>query len=130
MSFDAKKNPVSVNNGFFDRCTAERRHRLRDRREARHLAVPGRHRASSPAPASASTASGALPVSGSGTTKSSTNGGATGWLTSQAPVNAGETFTLELMIWDTGDGVLDSSVLLDNFTWAEGAVTVSTDRPR
>jgi hypothetical protein len=34
------------------------------------------------------------------------------------------------MIWDTGDGVLDSSVLIDNFSWAEGEVTVNTDRPR
>lgn len=60
----------------------------------------------------------------------STNGGATGWLSSQAPVQPGEAFTLELMIWDTGDGILDSSVLIDNFSWAEGEVSVATDRPR
>ena len=63
-------------------------------------------------------------------TDTSTNGGATGWLSSQAPVQPGEAFTLELMIWDTGDGVLDSSVLIDNFSWAEGEVSVATDRPR
>ena len=57
-------------------------------------------------------------------------GGATGWLTSKAAVTPGEAFTLDLMIWDTGDGDLDSSVLLDNFKWAEGEVTVITDRPR
>ncbi len=34
------------------------------------------------------------------------------------------------MIYDGGDGVLDSSVLVDNFGWAEGEVTVATDRPR
>ena len=55
--------------------------------------------------------------------------GATGWLTSQAPVSPGEEFTLEFMIWDAGDGILDSSVLLDNFTWVEGEVTTATDRP-
>jgi hypothetical protein len=34
------------------------------------------------------------------------------------------------MIWDTGDGELDSSVLLDNFQWVGGqAVVTSTDRP-
>ena len=45
-------------------------------------------------------------VGGSGGDKTSTSGGATGWLTSSAPVNAGEQFTLDLIIWDTGDGVL------------------------
>jgi hypothetical protein len=33
------------------------------------------------------------------------------------------------MIWDTGDAILDSSVLIDNFTWAEGQVTTATERP-
>jgi hypothetical protein len=34
------------------------------------------------------------------------------------------------MIWDTGDGELDSSVLLDNFQWVGGKVVVtSTGRP-
>jgi hypothetical protein len=45
-------------------------------------------------------------------------------------VQPGETFTLEFFIWDTGDGVLDSSVLLDNFQWVEGEVQTSTERPR
>jgi hypothetical protein len=63
--------------------------------------------------------------------KKATQGGATGWLTSQAAVSAGETFTLELMIWDTGDGSLDSSVLLDNFQWiGGGVVTTTTERPQ
>jgi hypothetical protein len=62
-------------------------------------------------------------------TNSSVNGGATGWLTSQAPVKAGETFTLEFMIWDTGDAVLDSSVLIDNFRWASGNIQTETSRP-
>jgi hypothetical protein len=56
-------------------------------------------------------------------------GSATGWLSSQAPIKPGETFTLELMIWDTGDGDLDSSVLLDDFQWIGGAMTTSTERP-
>jgi hypothetical protein len=33
------------------------------------------------------------------------------------------------MIWDTGDGDLDSSVLLDNFKWVAGEVVTSTGRP-
>ena len=36
----------------------------------------------------------------------------------------------ELMIWDTGDGALDSSVLLDNVQWVGGGVVVpGTVRP-
>ena len=134
MSFDAKMNPVSVNNGFFDRCTPN------VDIGCAPMAVP----ATSTCPGGTAELQGTgfgitgqwcagygmFPIGGTGGDKTSTAGGATGWLTSSAPVNAGETFTLDLVIWDTGDGILDSSVLLDNFTWAAGAVTVSTDRPR
>ena len=65
-----------------------------------------------------------------GTAGSTTSGGgATGWLTTQAPVKAGETVTLEFLIWDTGDPAYDSSVLLDNFQWVPGEVTTATARP-
>ena len=126
MSFDAKKNPVSVNNGFFDRCTPNVDIGCAD------TAIPGTSQC--PGGTGELAGTGFAEVgqwcsiySGN---KSSSAGGATGWLTSKAPVQAGETFTLELMIWDTGDSDLDSSVLLDNFKWAEGEVTVVTDRPR
>ena len=33
----------------------------------------------------------------------STGGGATGWLTSSAPVTPGETITIQFIVWDTGD---------------------------
>ena len=133
MSFDAMKNPVSVNNGFFDRCTAN----------VDIGCAPGAVPATSQCPGGTSELQGTgfgitgkwcdaysgLPGGGGGS-KTSTAGGATGWLTSSAPVTGGETFTLDLVIWDTGDGILDSSVLLDNFTWAQGTVSVGTDRPR
>lgn len=45
------------------------------------------------------------------------NGGSTGWLTTTAPVEPGETITLTFAIFDKGDGVLDSTVLIDNFRW-------------
>jgi hypothetical protein len=121
ISFDAKKNPVSVNNGFFDRCTAN--------------AVIGCRAAS---PSTSACPAGAEELAGTGFGILGTycpgggqtvSGGATGWLSSQAPVKAGETFTLELMIWDTGDGDLDSSVLLDNFQWIGGEVITQTERP-
>lgn len=55
------------------------------------------------------------------------NHGATGWLTSSANVNSGEVFTLKLYIWDSGDQLYDSAVLLDNFKWIfdENAVGVN-----
>jgi hypothetical protein len=133
MSFDAMKNPVSVNNGFFDRCTPN----------VDIGCAPKAVRSTSQCPGGTAELGGTgfgvsgkwceiygLIGGGAGGSKVSTNGGATGWLTSKAPVQAGEEFTLDLIIWDTGDGILDSSVLLDNFKWAEGEVTVITDRPR
>lgn len=126
MSFDAMMNPVSVNNGFFDRCTPN----------VDTGCAQGAVKATSKCPGGTAELRGTgFGEDGTwcevgGGSKVSTSGGATGWLTSKAPVQAGEEFTIEFMIWDTGDGVLDSSVLLDNFTWAAGVVTVATDRPR
>jgi hypothetical protein len=121
MSFDSKKNPVSVNNGFFDRCTAGAQIGCRG-------GSPGTSVCPGGADELAGTGFGVLGnFCGAG---QSVAGGATGWLSSQAAVKPGETFTLDLMIWDTGDGDLDSSVLIDNFQWiGGGAVTTSTGRP-
>jgi hypothetical protein len=126
MSFDAKQNPVSVNNGFFDRCTPNVDIGCADGAKPGTSQCPG---GTGELAGTGFAQTGKWCALYSGTMTSSA-GGATGWLTSKAPVQAGETFTLELMIWDTGDSDLDSSVLLDNFKWAEGEVTVNTDRPR
>jgi hypothetical protein len=41
---------------------------------------------------------------------------ATGWLETTAPIEApGEEITLHFAVWDSGDAVLDSTTLLDNF---------------
>lgn len=45
--------------------------------------------------------------------------GATGWRTASGAVTAGSQVTLRFAIWDSGDGVLDSTVLLDNFRWTK-----------
>ena len=42
---------------------------------------------------------------------------ATGWLQTTGPVEAGSIITLLFAIWDTGDAILDSLVLIDNFRW-------------
>jgi hypothetical protein len=98
ISFDSLGNPVSVNNGFFDVCTPKGCYNC---------------------PAG----SGAL--AGTGMQLSST-GGATNWLTTEAPIVPGETMVLELMIFDVSDGILDSLVLLDNFKWNLAPATVGT----
>ena len=121
ISFDAKKNPVSVNNGFFDRCTPG----------ARIGCLGGRAGVSECPGGTDELAGTGFGIMGNHCPGGgpSVSGGATGWLSSQAPIKAGEQFTLELMIWDTGDGDLDSSVLLDNFRWIQGDVKTSTERP-
>jgi hypothetical protein len=43
--------------------------------------------------------------------------GATSWLVTTAPVEAGEEFKIRFAIWDTGDAAWDSTVLIDNFRW-------------
>ncbi|HSQ65391.1 MAG TPA: choice-of-anchor L domain-containing protein [Polyangiaceae bacterium] len=118
ISFDGNGNPVSVNNGFFDVCSPA------------GLQCPSM-------PSASTCKLGATELAGTGFFISGDNqcgqtdsgGGATGWLTTQAPVAPGETITLQLMIWDTGDQIYDSSVLLDNWSWAPSATTVSTNRP-
>jgi hypothetical protein len=123
ISFDSKQNPVSVNNGFFDRCTPQTKTGCLGSREETSICEAG--------PNELEGTGFGLRALGCGISlKQATQGGATGWLSSQAAVEPGETFTLELMIWDSGDGSLDSSVLLDNFHWLGGGVVeTTTERP-
>ena len=122
ISFDSKKNPVSVNNGFFENCTA-----------ATTTGCNGSTIGTSTCPRG----TGELLGTGffaSGTwcpqdPNPSSGGGSTGWLTTQAPVGAGEVISLEYIIWDTGDSNYDSSIILDNFQWVPGPVQAGTQRP-
>jgi len=43
-----------------------------------------------------------------------------------APVQPGETITLQFLIWDTGDGVCDSSAIIDNWQWQASDTSVTT----
>ncbi len=56
-----------------------------------------------------------------------TDHAATGWLTTTAPVEPGTTITLRLGIYDSGDGGLDSTTLLDKFRWLPRSPVVSTE---
>ncbi|HTJ85595.1 MAG TPA: choice-of-anchor L domain-containing protein [Polyangiaceae bacterium] len=57
--------------------------------------------------------------------------GGTSWLETSAPISAGEEFTIQFTIWDTGDSAWDSTTLIDNFSWVAngGTVTVGTIKP-
>ena len=110
ISFDSKGNPVSVNNAFFEVCT------------------PG-----SKGGKSFTCAKGTKELEGTGFWDAGrpTENGATSWLQTKAPVIPGETITIQFMVWDTGDHILDSSVLIDNWRWdAKGTTAPTTDRPK
>ncbi len=110
VSFDSKGNPINVNSGFFEVCT--------------------------PGSAGSKTfpcAKGTTELQGTGFWDPARprENGATSWLETKAPVVPGEVITLQFMIWDTGDHILDSTVLVDNFRWdATGTTNPVTDRPK
>jgi hypothetical protein len=118
ISFDVNKNPVNVNNGFFDRCS------------------PSNLSCANFPPNYKACAGGNSELQGTGffsagahcgSTQDS-GGGATGWLQTKAPVQPGETITIEFMIWDTGDQAWNSSVLLDSWQWEATDTQVGTVR--
>lgn len=101
ISFDSKNNPVSVNNGFFDVCTTKGCN-----------ACPN--------------GTGDLSQTGM---QQNNYGGATKWLTTTAPINAGEVITLDLTIFDVSDNILDSLVLVDNFQYLATPSGPPTTKP-
>jgi hypothetical protein len=106
ISFDQLGNPVSVNNAFVQVCGC----------------------ANGP-PCSAGgkmfdCLQGAGELNGTGFEGHA----ATSWLTTSAPVTPGETITIRWGTYDSGDGVLDSTTVIDNWKWiAEPGTTVGTD---
>ncbi len=58
----------------------------------------------------------------SGVSPTGYDGGGTGWVTTQSPVEPGETVTLRFDVHDVADGVYDSGVLVDHFRWSEEEV--------
>jgi hypothetical protein len=57
--------------------------------------------------------------------------GASAWLTTQVPVPSGKVMLLRFAIWDSADGILDSSAIVDNFEWSaeEGSGVVTQIDP-
>ena len=56
-------------------------------------------------------------------------GGAIGWLIITSPVIGGEDVTLHFIIFDEGDHIYDSAVLIDNFVWGTSVVSTPTTTP-
>jgi hypothetical protein len=49
--------------------------------------------------------------------------GATDWLKTTAPIQPGEQFTLSFIVFDEGDGLMDTAINLDNFRWSSTTVS-------
>jgi hypothetical protein len=99
VAFDAVGNPVSVNNALLQVCEPR--------------TVDGRTFSCPLGPSS-------LERTGFDTVSdeySPAPHAATGWLTTYAPVEPGKVIRLRFAIWDSSDGNLDSTVLVDRFEW-------------
>ena len=114
ISFDGDGDPVNVNSGFFQACAP-------DSWLGRSFDCP--------------LGVGELKGTGFDAVSSSlgkpAQNGATSWLRTTQSVVPGDEVRLRLMIWNTGDHWLPSTVLLDAFTWsADPAKGSHTDRPK
>jgi hypothetical protein len=102
IAFDQQNNPISVNNSLLQVCQSQTA-------GSKNFPCP----------------LGAATLNGTGFEGHA----ATGWLKTQAPAKAGDTITLLFTIWDSGDGVLDSSVLVDKFEWSVDPATGASTTP-
>lgn len=92
ISFDLMGNPLSVNAGFLEVCS------------------PGTYGGKT-----FDCSLGTSQLMGTGFEDHA----ATGWLQTSAPVeDPGSQIRLELGAWDSGDGILDTTGLFDNFVWS------------
>jgi hypothetical protein len=118
ISFDSNKNPVSVNLAFFNVCDP-----------ASKMYYGFNCVGTCPSPPNPYCPLGVMQLAGTGFDTWANGSGATGWLSSTAPVKGGEEITIRWAIWDTGDSGLDSTVLVDGFSWIAngGTVVVQTE---
>ncbi|HSN96966.1 MAG TPA: choice-of-anchor L domain-containing protein, partial [Candidatus Nanopelagicales bacterium] len=106
ISFDSQGNTISVNAGFLQVCHAQ-------------TASNGAYFDCPLGPGQ---------LAGTGFDDFS-NSAATAWLKTTAPIEApGGEITLHFAVWDSGDGILDSTVLLDNFAF-EAVETPTETQP-
>ncbi len=114
ISFDTMGNPVSVNNAFLQVCGCT---------------------GNPPSPCTAGgkkfpCSLGDLDLLGTGFGFDTTGGqdhGSTGWLQTKAPVTGNSQITLRWAVYDSTDGILDTTTLIDNWQWiANAGVAVGT----
>ncbi|MDC3988166.1 choice-of-anchor L domain-containing protein [Polyangium jinanense] len=115
VSFDSQGNPVSVNNSLLEVCGCPE---------------------NPPNPCSAggkifNCSLGNIDLIGTGfgfdTNDEGEDHGSTGWLKTQAPVKPGDQITIRFAVYDSGDGSLDTTTLVDNWQWiAKPGTTVGT----
>ncbi len=122
ISFDSNNHPVSVNMGFFDVCDPSSPQRF-----ASHCMSSGGMCPPLPNPY-CPLGMGELQGTGFDVWHTGTGpAGATRWLQTQAPVQGGSTVTIRFAMWDAGNALFDSTVLIDDFQWiATPGVTVQT----
>jgi hypothetical protein len=122
ISFDSNNHPVSVNMGFFDVCDASTPQRF-----ATHCLQGNGPCPPLPNPY-CPLGLAELKSTGFDTWHSYVGpAGATRWLQTQAPADGGTIITIRFAIWDAGNALFDSTVLVDNFHWiATPGVGVST----
>ena len=112
ISFDSNGHPVSVNMGYFDVCDPSSPQRF-----ATHCKSGGGTCPPLPNPY-CPLGLGDLAGTGFDTWHMNVGpAGATRWLQTQAPVQGASVITVQLTIWDAGNALFDSTVLLDNFHW-------------
>jgi hypothetical protein len=120
VSFDRFGEPVTINNGFFGVCRSD-----------------GGNVCTHPETLLAGTGYDLVPLTSDGQvrldyndwTESGPSGGATGWLTTRAPVQPNEEITLRFIVFDEGDARWDSAVLIDNLQWELKKVDRPTTNP-
>lgn len=119
ISFDMAGNPVSVNNAFLDAC-----------------GCPAGPPCTVPPGAGQKTFDctlGKTLLQGTDFDNDDTNpgwtNGATGWLRTSAPVTPGVKFSIRFVTYDSSDGQVDSTTLIDNLQWSAKPGTIETIIP-
>lgn len=109
ISFDTKNNLISVNAGFLEVC-----------------GCAGGPPCQTSGPPSSCTLGNAQ-LKDTGFDDGGDSSAATGWLVTTSPIQQpGSPISLLFTVWDSGDGVLDSTILLDNFTFDVDAAVTGT----
>jgi hypothetical protein len=100
VAFDQSGNPISVNNSLLQACDPQTA-------GGKMFACP--------------LGSTSLQGTGFGADTAGSNHAATGWLITTVNIDPslrGQNITLLFAVWDSGDGILDSTAIIDNVTWS------------